>query len=660
MSAYRFEIKKRDILGRICTFDTPHGRVTTPTLLPVINPNIHLIPPKKMKELFKLEMIITNSYIIRKSEKLREKALTDGIHSLVDFDGPIMTDSGTFQSYVHGDIELDPEEIVCFQRDIGVDVGTILDVFSTPDRTYSEAEEDMTRTLERARNAHEIKGDMALATTVQGSIYPELRERCARDLSLLKGDFFPIGGVVPLLEDYRYDDIVDLVMASKKGLDISKPVHLFGAGHPMVFALAAAMGCDFFDSSSYAKYALDGRMMYPDGTGKLDDMEFSPCPCPVCTRYAPKELREMERTDRIRKLAEHNLYASFAELRRVKEKISKGTLWELVEERAGSHPRMHEALCRLYEHGDYLETFEPVSKKRFMAASPAGFRRPEVSRYRKRLAERYTDGKKTVMVLPDGSKPYHMGHRKTIENIRKKVSVGIAVETPFGMVPLELDSMYPFAQSMYSGDSEFPYAQNLRPTGNDSPKWITYKGPESMETLPERFDDPEMKSSILDPDISIVRATLDMQFGSSIGTRLVMQDGIEITFRKSRKTGRIRNIFFNKGHVFSINARSGRIILTREGAKILHRNLDFPGYRVVIMEDAIPFVRKGKSVFSRFVLECDEEIRPGDQVLVVDEKDELLAWGKALLNRKEMMDFDTGAAVNVKKGLKDKESDSST
>jgi len=73
-----------------------------------------------------------------------------------------------------------------------------------------------------------------------------------------------------------------------------------------------------------------------------------------------------------------------------------------------------------------------------------------------------------------------------------------------------------------------------------------------------------------------------------------------------------------------------------------------------VAEDAIPYVRKGKSVFSRFVLDCDEEIRPGDQVLVVDESDELLAWGKALLNKKEMMDFDTGAAVNVKKGFKEK------
>lgn len=660
MSGGRFEIKKRDILGRICTFDTPHGRVITPTLLPVINPNIHLIPPKELKALFKVQMIITNSYIIRKGEKLREKALSEGIHSLVDFNGPIMTDSGTFQSYVHGDINLDPQEIVGFQRDIGVDVGTILDVFSTPDRTYSKAEEDVARTVERARIAHEIKGDMVLATTVQGSIYPELRERCARELSSMKGDFFPIGGVVPLLEDYRYGEIVDLVLASKKGLDISKPVHLFGAGHPMVFALAVAMGCDFFDSSSYAKYAVGGRMMFPNGTGKLDEMEYSPCPCPVCAKYAPDELREMENTERIRRLAEHNLYASFAELRRVKEKISTGTLWELVEERAGTHPKMHDALCHLYSHGDYLETYEPTSKKRFMASRPDGFRRPEVARYRNRLTERYTSREEMIVVLPDGSKPYHMGHGKTIEKIRRKIRAGIAVDTPFGTVPLELDAMYPFAQSLYPVDSTFPHSPTHGRTGRDSAKLIRYQGPETIEMLSEQAKENGKEGQNSDLDISMVRAALDMQFGSKIGTRLVMYDGRNITFKKSRKTGRIRNIFFEKVHVFSINARSGRIILTRDGARILHQNLDFPGYRVVVAEDAIPYVRKGKSVFSRFVVDCDDEIRPGDQVLVVDETDELLAWGKALLNKKEMMDFDNGPAVNVKKGFKEKVTGSPT
>ena len=131
----KFEIKKRDAAGRICRLTTKHGTITTPNLMPVINPNRMLISPKEMKKLFGTEIVITNSYIIQKSNKLREKALENGVHKLIDFDGPVMTDSGTFQSYVYGDIKLDPIKIVKFQRDIGSDIGTILDIFGTPTQT---------------------------------------------------------------------------------------------------------------------------------------------------------------------------------------------------------------------------------------------------------------------------------------------------------------------------------------------------------------------------------------------------------------------------------------------------------------------------------------------------------------------------------------------
>ena len=149
----KFEIKDRDAAGRICRFTTKHGTVTTPNLMPVINPNKMLISPKEMKKLFGTEKVITNSYIIKKDEKLQDKALKNGVHKLIDFDGPIMTDSGTFQSYIYGDIKLDPIEIVEFQKDIGSDVGTILDVFATPDQTKTKVENGMMETIKRARQS---------------------------------------------------------------------------------------------------------------------------------------------------------------------------------------------------------------------------------------------------------------------------------------------------------------------------------------------------------------------------------------------------------------------------------------------------------------------------------------------------------------------------
>ena len=203
-----FEIKERDAAGRLCKFTTKHGVVTTPNLLPVINPNKMIITPKEMKKRFNTEILITNSYIIYKEAKLRKQALEQGVHKLIDFSGSIMTDSGTFQNYVYGDVKLDPLEIVRFQRDIGSDIGTILDIFGTPSQTKEEAEQGMNETIIRAKKSISEKGDMLLACTIQGSVYPDLRERCAQQLSRLDADFFPIGGVVPLMENQRYPDVV--------------------------------------------------------------------------------------------------------------------------------------------------------------------------------------------------------------------------------------------------------------------------------------------------------------------------------------------------------------------------------------------------------------------------------------------------------------------
>ena len=439
----------------------------------------------------------------------------------------------------------------------------------------------------------------------------------------------------------------------------------------------------------------------------------------------------MEKKETVKKLAEHNLYVSFAEIRQIKESISRGTLWELVEERAQSHPTMFEALMRMYAHREFLEEFEKISKKRFMVSAHVNLERPEVARYGRRLRDRYWAlNKETVVVLPDGSKPYHIAYSETIEKIRKVIHARIAIDSPFGLIPLELDEMYPFAQSLYpqqclertdgsptdgsvgitcrkpevsEGAVEFPIQRNkvgisreldpvdgslagsdrgtpYRPFGSgdtvvhdrhpkiqgdggnvtDGPSWgkrgkfIRYKGDETLRELQEKIERNGDQGNVknLDPDRSRVIATLDMQFGQGVGTRLISELENNIYYKKSRKTGRVRNVFFDKTHVFSFNAKSGRITLTREGARLIHGHLSYPAYRVVIHDEAVPFAREGKSVFSRFVLHCDPDIRPGDQVLVVNEEDELVAFGRALLNGREMNDFNTGPAVNVRKGYR--------
>ena len=102
-----------------------------------------------MWDKYGIQALITNSYVIWKHEKLKNVALENGVHSLIDYPGMIMTDSGTFQSYVYGDVEVGVEEIVQFQKDIGVDVATMLDVFTRPDMKFSEVERLLLKRLTR-------------------------------------------------------------------------------------------------------------------------------------------------------------------------------------------------------------------------------------------------------------------------------------------------------------------------------------------------------------------------------------------------------------------------------------------------------------------------------------------------------------------------------
>ncbi|MCK5261059.1 MAG: tRNA guanosine(15) transglycosylase TgtA, partial [Thermoplasmatales archaeon] len=448
----KFEIKDRDAAGRVCKFTTKHGTVTTPNLMPVINPNKMLISPKEMKKLFGTEMVITNSYIINKHKELKEKVLEKGVHNLIDFDGPVMTDSGTFQSYVYGDIDIDPIEIVKFQRDIGSDVGTILDIFGMPDQTKKEAEQGIKETVKRAKKSISKKDDMLLACTVQGSIYPDLRVKCAKELSKIDADFYPIGGVVPLMENQRYADLVRCIISSKRGLDPSKPVHLFGAGHPLIFPLAVALGCDLFDSSAYAKYANDGRMLFPWGTERLDDLNELPCCCPVCTKFTASELKKLEESDIILQLAKHNLYVSFAEIKKIRSAISGGNLWELVERRASSNPYLLDALkeLRKTENKIWLEKFEPISKnKALFYTGSHTIHRPIIYRIHQRLLDRYEQLFGTVVVFPEGNKPYSIHYSQHIKETLKKKNVNLVVHSHLGPVPIELDEMYPFAQSVF-------------------------------------------------------------------------------------------------------------------------------------------------------------------------------------------------------------------
>ena len=639
-----FEIVRRDGLARIGKFTVGEKVVETPALLPVVNPKICTVPPRELHDRFGFNALITNSYIIRNTPALKEKAQAVGLHEMLDFPGVIMTDSGTFQSHMYGEVEVTNEEIVEFQKSIGTDIGTVLDVFTEPDWSYEKTRHSLETTLERTRKACEIKGDMMINGVVQGSVYTDLREYSASQMASMDVDVHPVGGVVPLMEQYRYAELVDVVMASKKGFNPSRPVHLFGAGHPMILALATLMGCDLFDSASYAKFARDDRMMFLDGTFRLQDMQTLDCGCPACQGMTLQGLRKMDSKKRTKLIAEHNLYQITQELALVKRYLREGRLWELAEIRCRAHPALLDGLRRLRQWQDLMERYDPVSREgAVFYTGPETRSRPTYLRYANRLSERYIPFTRKAAVFPETSgKPYSRPYAEEFAKARRAGYTPV-VASSWGPVPAELDEMYPLAQSLFP---DIPDRETVEESEKLTQEFLMTAFDESIE-----WDQiPDSDGDDVDADRIRAEAVARFQFGIEAADAL-FREPIELI--KSKKTGKIRNVISDGEHVLSMRAGDGLYTLRMEGAKRIAAAVPAPFMRVSVMADAVPFVSEGRNAFSQFVLSCDPEIRPMEEVIVTDPEDRPIATGRAFLTEFEMKSMKKGMAVKVRSGSDD-------
>ena len=449
-----FELRDGDAAGRIGELSIPRTGVTveTPALMPVINPNIRTIPPAELESAFGAEILITNAYIIHSDDDLRDAARSQGLHDLLAFDGAIVTDSGSFQLAEYSDVDVTTRKILQFQHDIGSDVGTPVDIPTPPDVSRERAAADLERTEAALADAEAVDtGEMLVNAPVQGSTYPDLREAAGRHADATSLDVFPVGAVVPLMNGYRYADMIDVVAAAKRGLGHDAPVHLFGAGHPMMFALAVAAGCDLFDSAAYAIYARDDRYLTVRGTEHLGDLDYLPCSCPVCIEHDPDALRSRDDAERERLLAAHNLHVSFGEIRRIKQAIRAGNLLELVEARARGHPRVLDGYRALLDHADPLEREDPASKGSFFGLSAESARRPEVRRHHDRLARLTVEGH---VLLTEGGMPSGDDYDASWRLV-----------PPFGPFPRALSETYPLTATVperSDSDSQAAAAEGVR------------------------------------------------------------------------------------------------------------------------------------------------------------------------------------------------------
>jgi predicted RNA-binding protein (TIGR00451 family) len=148
-----------------------------------------------------------------------------------------------------------------------------------------------------------------------------------------------------------------------------------------------------------------------------------------------------------------------------------------------------------------------------------------------------------------------------------------------------------------------------------------------------------------------IRCVADYQFGKDVGAKL-FPDKVRIVY--SKNTGKVRHIYLDETLLATLKPTTGLFALTIAGAKQLVCTVNPTRYWVKVHDDAEPFVIKGRSAFAKHVTDADPEIRPHDEVIVINAKSEVLAVGRALLSGIEMKAFSKGTAVRVRRGVTEK------
>ncbi|MCP8319172.1 MAG: tRNA guanosine(15) transglycosylase TgtA [Candidatus Methylarchaceae archaeon HK01B] len=456
-----FEIKTTDLAGRIGKIRTKSGLLETPCILPVIHPVRQSVAPKEMARIG-FKAVMTNAYITLKT--FGKVAEEKGIHKIIDYDGIIMTDSGGYQMLKYGDVEVTPLEMASFQEKIGSDMAIVLDTPTGIDVDRRRASETVEITLRAAEET--LKAVRAEETLwigpIQGGSHLDLLKMSAERIGKMAFDIFALGSPTEVMESYNFDLLVQMIITVKQVLPIDRPLHLFGAGHPLTIPLVVALGCDLFDSASYMLYAREGRYLTEFGTAKLDELTYLPCNCSICSTHTLKEIKEVGVEERIQKIAIHNLSVLLKEMKTTKQAVEDGRIWEYLGMKAKAHPKLWEAFHSLINHHyEFLEDGTQLFKPRaIFFYEPHDSMRPEVLRYHKRLIEDFSVKKKTLLLLPESDvKPFYKSpyYIKLIEALGaglEKVQVCF-LSLPFGVVPVELSDVYPLSQYLSSIELDY-------------------------------------------------------------------------------------------------------------------------------------------------------------------------------------------------------------
>jgi queuine tRNA-ribosyltransferase len=266
--SFSFEVTARDGAARTGAISTPRGVVRTPAFMPVgTGATVKAMFPEDVAATG-ADIILANTYHLMLRPGAERIARLGGLHKFMHWDEPILTDSGgyqvmslaklrridergvTFQSHIDGaTVALSPERAIEVQCLLGADIQMVLDECTPFPATHDEARASLDLSLrwaERSKRAFEAqaKPGQALFGIVQGSVYPDLRERSAGSLIETGFDGYAIGG---LAVGEGQSAMLDMVEITTAFLPQDRPRYLMGVGTPEDLLLSIARGMDMFD-----------------------------------------------------------------------------------------------------------------------------------------------------------------------------------------------------------------------------------------------------------------------------------------------------------------------------------------------------------------------------------------------------------------------------
>jgi queuine tRNA-ribosyltransferase len=315
---FDFQITSKNGRARTGIFTTPHGNLLTPVFAPVgTQATVKTLTPEHLKDI-NATLVLSNTYhlYLRPGDELVRDM--GGLHTFMQWHGPMLTDSGgfqvfslaqtrkidddgvTFKSHIDGSTHrFTPEKSIAIQENLGADIIMTFDECSDPnDHNYSRLAMDRThRWAERSVKA-KTRADQALFGIVQGGVNPDLRAESAQFIASLDTPGIAIGGLSVGETKQEMHDMLDIVTPL---LPENKPRYLMGVGTPEDLINGVARGIDIFDcvlptrlARHHSAFAPEGRLNLMNATFARDERPIDEtCDCYACKTFTRAYIRHL-------------------------------------------------------------------------------------------------------------------------------------------------------------------------------------------------------------------------------------------------------------------------------------------------------------------------------------------------------------------------------